>query len=111
MASKTSKTGVIALRSSIGGHAKWAKVTDRTEATAKPRAAFLAKFYDQTDPALPEEVRLQQAESLRKAHFARLGLASAMARRAKRDGKRAAERDARITATVHPADESTGETA
>ena len=62
----------------IGAHEKWAQCLDRTAATAAARAAFEQKFLDQADG---DPVR---AAHLRKAHFARLALASAQARRAKR---------------------------
>lgn len=70
-----------ALRSRIGGYRRWANVTDRSAATAKSRAAFLTRFYADTDPKLPEKVRLQQAEAARKAYFADLAYRSARARR------------------------------
>ncbi len=61
---------------------------DPREATAKARAAFLAKFERDADPAgvLPPEERRRRAESLRRAHFARLALASVKARRKAKGG-------------------------
>jgi hypothetical protein len=56
---------------------------DPRETTAKARAAFLAKFEREADPkgVLPLEERRRRAESLRRAHFARLALGSVKARR------------------------------
>jgi hypothetical protein len=61
---------------------------DPHEATAKARAAFLAKFEREADPegVLPPEERRRRAESLRRAHFARLALASVKARRRAKGG-------------------------
>lgn len=70
------------LRARIGGHALHASV-DSTAHTAPARAAFLAKFEDEVDPEriLPEPERLRRAAHARKAHMARLAMASARARR------------------------------
>jgi hypothetical protein len=61
---------------------------DPHEATAKARAAFLAKFEREADPdgVLSPEERRRRAESLRRAHFARLALASVKARRKAKGG-------------------------
>jgi hypothetical protein len=59
----------------LGGHASWAVTEDRTARTAPARAALAAKFLAQADG---DPVR---AESLRKAHYLRLALRSAQARR------------------------------
>jgi len=56
-------------------HESWANTTDRTARTAPARAAFEQKFLDQ---AGGDSVR---AEHLWRAHFARLALKSAQARR------------------------------
>jgi hypothetical protein len=68
------------LSATIAAHHSWANTTDRTARTAKARAALDQKFLDQAngDPV--------RAEHLRKAHFARLALKSAQARRARRGG-------------------------
>ncbi len=70
------------LAGSIGAHSKWA-VTDPAEGTAAARAAFLDRFERQADPdgVLPPNERARRAEHLRKAHFQRMALASAKARR------------------------------
>jgi hypothetical protein len=56
----------------------------------KARAAFLAAFERQADPKgeLPADERARRAQQLRSAHFARLALASAKARRARRPAGR-----------------------
>jgi hypothetical protein len=59
----------------IGAHVSWAHTPDRTARTAPARAALDAKFLAAADG---DPVR---AEHLRKAHFKRLALKSAQARR------------------------------
>lgn len=63
------------LRSSIAAHESWANTENRSARTAPARAALERKFLDAAggDPV--------RAEHLRKAHFARLALKSAQARR------------------------------
>lgn len=63
------------IRAQISAHTRWANTEDRTAATAPARAALDAKFLEQAggDPI--------RAAHLRKAHFARMSLASARARR------------------------------
>jgi hypothetical protein len=54
--------------------------------TAKARETFLARFLDDVDPnhELPDDERQRRALAARRAHFARLALASAESRRQKR---------------------------
>ncbi|QYJ05390.1 hypothetical protein KUV85_06840 [Nocardioides panacisoli] len=59
----------------IGAHASWANTKDRSARTAPARRALEQKFLDLADG---DPVR---AEHLRKAHFQRLALRSAQARR------------------------------
>ena len=75
--------GERSLRARIGAHAMHGRY-DARETTTAARAAFLAKFERQADPdgVLPPAERQRRAEQLRSAHFARLALASAKARRA-----------------------------
>ena len=63
------------LAGSIAAHTSWANTVDRTERTAPARAGLEAKFLREAggDP--------KRAESLRKAHFQRMALKSAKARR------------------------------
>jgi hypothetical protein len=63
------------LTASIAAHTSWARTPDRTARTANARAALEQKFLDEAggDPI--------RAEHLRKAHYARLALKSARARR------------------------------
>lgn len=63
------------LAAQVAAHASWAMTPDRSARTAKARAALDQRFLDEAggDPA--------KAEALRRAHFARLSLASARARR------------------------------
>jgi hypothetical protein len=63
------------LRAVIAAHESWAATSDRTARTAPARAALDQKFLDEADG---DPVR---AEHIRKAHYARLALKSAQARR------------------------------
>ena len=58
------------------------------KAAIKGQAALLAKFERQVDPdrLLPPEERQHRALNARRAHMARLALASARSRRTKREG-------------------------
>jgi hypothetical protein len=73
------------LRSQIAAHESWAQTPDRSARTAKARAGLDQKFLDQADG---DPVR---AAHLRKAHFARLALKSAQARRQAREATAQAE--------------------
>lgn len=70
------------LRGRIGAFAQHARY-DTKETTAAARAAFLAKFEQEVDPdgtlSVPE--RHRRAVARRREYFARLALASALARR------------------------------
>lgn len=70
---------------SIAAHESWARTTDRTARTAAARAAQDARFLEQADG---DPLR---AEHLRKAHYARLALKSAQARRKSRELAQQAE--------------------
>jgi hypothetical protein len=72
----------MALRGRIGAYAQKAAGYDPVELTANARAAFRSKFERQVDPdrTLPEAERKRRAGYARRAHFARLALASARAR-------------------------------
>ena len=63
------------LRGKIAVETSWANTEDRAARTAKARRASEARFLEQAggDP--------QRAEHYRKAHFARMALKSAQARR------------------------------
>ena len=70
------------LRGRIGAYVLHSRYDSR-ELTKAARAAFESKFEREVDPdgVLPLEERLRRAEMARKAHYARLALASAEARR------------------------------
>jgi hypothetical protein len=89
----------------IGSHVSWANTKDRTARTAPARAALEQKFLDQADG---DPVR---AEHLRKAHFQRLAMKSAAARRAKKLEAAAPARRAREYARLDEVADPTGETA
>jgi hypothetical protein len=60
----------LSLYGRIGAYESWARTSDRTARTANARAAFMARFDDYPDP-----------DAARKAHFQRLALKSAQARK------------------------------
>lgn len=68
------------LRSQFSAHESWARTVDRTARTANARKAFHAKFLAEADGDP------KRAESLRKAHFARMAFKSAKARRRRSGG-------------------------
>jgi hypothetical protein len=72
------------LISTAANHERWAAVDDRTAATEPARQAFRDQFLQKARERfgdLPPDELARRAESLRKAHYARLALASARARR------------------------------
>ena len=71
------------LRARIGAHALHAQVADPAAHTAPARQAFLDHFEREVDPdgVLPPEERARRAEHAKKAHFLRMALLSAKARR------------------------------
>lgn len=62
---------------------------DARETTEAARRAFLGKFEAQVDPegVLPPQERQRRAAAARSAHFARMSLKSAKARRARANGR------------------------
>jgi hypothetical protein len=76
------------LRARGAAHAKHSKY-DAKAAMDKARVAFLARFERLADPEgrMPAAERQRRAQQLRSAYFARLALASAKARRARRPAK------------------------
>ncbi len=83
------------LRSRIAAHESWARTPNRSARTAPARAALDAKFLQQADGDP------RRAEHLRKAHFARLALKSAQARRKSRElSAQAQAAEAELAATV-----------
>ena len=63
------------LAASIAAHTSWGRTVNRTERTAPARAGLEAKFLREADGDP------KRAESLRKAHYQRMALKSAKARR------------------------------
>ena len=78
-------TAEMALRGRIGGFSL-AATHDAREYTKAARRAFLAKFLADIPADLPEDERLRRARAARQAHFARLALKSAKARRQRKSG-------------------------
>lgn len=70
------------LRARLAAHTRWSQ-QDPHEGTQKARDAFLQSFVDKVDPdrLLPEAERRRRVESLRRAHFTKMALASARSRR------------------------------
>ncbi|GMA19903.1 hypothetical protein GCM10025862_19240 [Arsenicicoccus piscis] len=73
------------LTATLAAHESWAKTDDRSARTAPARRAFDERFLAQADG---DPIR---AEHLRRAHFTRLALKSAQARRKARELNAAAE--------------------
>jgi hypothetical protein len=75
----------------IAANTRWAMEPDRAAATQAARDGLQAKFERQVDPdgRLAPEERARRAESLRKAHFQRLAMAGARARREAAAARRA----------------------
>jgi hypothetical protein len=65
------------LRSKIGAHESWARTENRSARTLPARIAADARFLKLADGDP------KRAESLRRAHYARMALKSAQARRRK----------------------------
>ena len=73
-------------RARIAAHTRWAKESPAANA-ARGQAGLLAKFLAEVDadtPGLPESERIRRAESLRRAHMARLAFRSAKVRGGRR---------------------------
>jgi hypothetical protein len=80
-ASKSLTPGQRSIRARIAAHARWAKEDPRATAE-RGQAGLLARFEREVDPdsQLPPAERRRRAESRRREHMARLGLASSKAR-------------------------------
>ena len=76
------------LRAQIAAHQSWSRTKDRSARTAPARKAMLDRFEDQVDPerVLSPPERATRAEHARIAHFKRLSLKSAQARRSRAGG-------------------------
>ena len=77
------------LRARLAVNASWAKTTDRSARTAPGTAASpasLSYWEKRVDPAgvMDDATRSKAAENARTAHYQRMALRSAQARRAKR---------------------------
>lgn len=76
------------LRGQLASYESWANTKDRTARTAPGRAANLARFEKLVDPdgIMPPEARAKAAEAAKRAHYTRMALKSAKARRARKMG-------------------------
>lgn len=73
-----------ALVGKLASHIRWGNTADRTAATEPMRRAFREQFVDKArelHPDATEDQILAAAESLRKAHYARMARRSAEVRR------------------------------
>lgn len=78
------------LRARLAANTRWSR-EDPTLNGARARAGLEAKFLREVDPdgVLPEPERRRRAECARKAHYQRMALASARARRARKASRAA----------------------
>jgi hypothetical protein len=76
-------------RSRVAAHESWSRTPDPAARTEPARSAFLRRFELEVDPegTLDPKERARRAQHARKAHFARLALKSAQARRLKSKGR------------------------
>ena len=76
------------LRASLAAHESWARTEDPSARTASARQAMLDKFERQVDPdgTLAPAEREWRANHARSAHFKRMALKSAQARRRRASG-------------------------
>lgn len=74
----------------LGANTRWSQTENRTAATQPARDALARKFEDAVDPdrVLSPEERAKRAANARKAHYQRLALKSAQARKAKKEGNK-----------------------
>lgn len=98
------------LNGRIGSHISWANTPDRRARMAKPRSASpsdVAWHARQLgfDPETMTDAQRKQAESARRAYFARLNKKSVLSRQAKAAGRKAAREQARKAAQQIGADE------
>jgi len=76
------------LRARLASYESWANTQDRTSRTAPARAAQLARFEKLVDPdeTMPPAARAKAAAAALKAHYTRMALISAKARKARKAG-------------------------
>jgi hypothetical protein len=76
------------LRARLAAHRSWANTADRRARTLNASEAFLKRFEREVDPdgELPTDVRVQMAESARKAFYTELAFKSARARAVRKRG-------------------------
>ncbi|MCL8026350.1 hypothetical protein [Nocardioides bruguierae] len=69
----------------LAAHERWARETDRSAATQAARDGMARKFENQVDPdrVLSPAERAKRAESAKRAHYQRIAMKSAAARRAR----------------------------
>jgi hypothetical protein len=75
---------VLSARGKLGITTRLSREDPQEMTAAARQQANWQRYYDQTDPALPEAERQRRARELRHAHMARMQLASQLARRARK---------------------------
>ncbi len=83
-----STPGERSMQARLAAHTSWSRTSDASARTKPARDAFCERFEIEVDPngELDPAERARRAAHARKAHFLRLALASAKARRAKAEG-------------------------
>jgi hypothetical protein len=79
---------ILSLRQSIKAHKMWANIPDRTQATAKARAAAEGRWLREVREKFPdvdEATAQQMADSARIAYFREMALKRELAKRARRE--------------------------
>jgi len=99
-----SDSDTASLHGTVAAHTRWARETDRTAATENLRAGFFARLErearEQLGPDATDEQVASAAESLLKAHYARMRLNSALSRKRAAAARRQAEAEAMADAIV-----------
>lgn len=62
---------------------RWAHEDNPTASGVRGQSGLLRKFYNETDPSLPDSERWKRAERLRRAHMIELSRKAARSRAAK----------------------------
>jgi hypothetical protein len=78
-----------AMRGKVGAYRKWAQTSDRADATAPARSAFMRRFEDEVDP----QRELSEFERQQRAHFAMRAFMADITRRRVLSRRRRSESD------------------
>jgi hypothetical protein len=88
---RVAQSAEASLRGRIAAYERWAHTADRTSTAMAGHRGLEARFEREVDPAgeLDPAERARRVDAKRKAHFARLALLSARARRARAEARAA----------------------